>query len=345
MDTLFNVSASPHIRFHGSVRGIMWAVVVSLTPAWIGAIYFFGLPAVTVTLLAVISAVASDAVCQRIRGRKVAVSDGSAVVTGLLLAFTLPPNVPWWIPVAGSAFAIIIGKQVFGGLGSNPMNPALLGRAFLMASWPLHLTGKWAAPAGGTMSGINAVTNATPLNALKSSIRVLGDGSVASEKLVQAEKVFSQLSDFSIYQDFFLGRTGGCIGETSVLLLLIGAVFLLFIPLIEWRLPLAFIATVSIMGWIFGGLKGSWFAGDPVFHMLSGGLFLGAFFMATDMVTSPLTNRGKLIFGVGCGLITIIIRLKGGYPEGVCYSILLMNLAVPLIDRYTRPRTFGEVKK
>jgi electron transport complex protein RnfD len=345
MDKPLIVSASPHTRDTISIPRIMWSVAITLVPVWAGAVYFMGIAALVVVLVAVASAVVFEAGCQKLMKKKVTISDGSAVVTGMLLAFTLPPAVPLWIPVLGSFFAIVIGKQVFGGLGNNPMNPALLGRAFLMASWPVHITTQWCVPRGGTISAIDAVTNATPLNVLKSSLQSLADANLASEKLVVAETALSQLSDFGTYQKLFIGQVGGCIGETSALLIVIGALYLLYKRYIGWRIPFFFIVTVALLGWVFGGVKGTWFAGDPLFYTLTGGVFLGAFYMATDMVTSPLTQQGKYIFGIGCGIIIILIRLKGGYPEGVCYAILLMNLTVPLIDRYTRPKKFGEGKK
>jgi electron transport complex protein RnfD len=250
--------------------------------------------------------------------------------------------VPWWIPVVGSAFAIAIGKQVFGGLGYNPFNPALLGRAFLLASWPLHMTTAWRAPAMGTLSGIDAVTNATPLSVLKEAHKILGDPAATTEQMVQAREALAQLS--SSYGNLFFGNVGGSLGETSVVLLLVGGLYLLFKRYIGWKIPLTFMGTVVILTGIFGGTDGL-FSGDFLFHLLSGGLILGAFFMATDMVTTPVTYRGRLIFGTGCGVITSVIRLAGGYPEGVCYSILLMNAFTPLIDRWTRPRRLGEQKR
>jgi electron transport complex protein RnfD len=260
----------------------------------------------------------------------------------MLLVYCLPPGVPFWMPVVGSVFAIAIGKMVFGGLGHNPLNPALLGRAFLLASWPVHMTTGWRVPALGTISGIDAVTNATPLAVLKEAHKILGDPISTTEQLVHAREAIAQLS--SSYGNLFFGNIGGSLGETSAALLLIGGLYLLFKRYIGWKIPLTFIATVMVLTWIFGGSDGL-FTGDGLFHLLSGGLILGAFFMATDMVTTPVTFRGRLIFGTGCGAITSIIRLVGGYPEGVCYSILLMNAFTPLIDRWTKPRRLGEKSK
>jgi electron transport complex protein RnfD len=341
-EQLLRVSVSPHLRDAVTVPRIMWSVVLALTPAFLGSVYFFGVRALWLVIIGVISAVITEAACQKARKRAVTVSDGSAVVTGILLVFCLPPGVPWWIAAVGSAFSIAVGKQVFGGLGHNPFNPALLGRAFVLASWPLHMTTAWRAPSQGTLSGIDAVTNATPLSMLKSAQAVLADPSATTEQMVQAREVLSQLS--GAYGNLFFGNVGGSLGETSAVLLLIGGLYLLFKRYIGWKIPLTFMASVMIITGIFGGSNGL-FTGDALFHLLSGGLFLGAIYMATDMVTTPVTFRGRLIFGTGCGVITSIIRLAGGYPEGVCYSILLMNAFTPLIDRWTRPRRLGESKE
>jgi len=340
-DTLLRVSVSPHLRDTVTVPRIMWSVVLALTPAFLGSIYFFGVRALWLVLIGVVSAVITEAACQKARRRPVTVSDGSAVVTGILLVFCLPPGVPWWIAAVGSAFSIAIGKQVFGGLGHNPFNPALLGRAFLLASWPLHMTTAWRAPSQGSLSGIDAVTNATPLSMLKSAQKVLADPGATTEQMVQAREALSQLS--SAYGNLFFGNTGGSLGETSVILLLIGGLYLLFKRYIGWKIPFTFLASVFIITGVFGGTDGL-FTGPSLYHLLAGGLMLGAFFMATDMVTTPVTFRGRLIFGTGCGVITAVIRLAGGYPEGVCYSILLMNAFTPLIDRWTRPKRLGEIR-
>ncbi len=338
-ERLLQVSVSPHLRDRVTVPKIMRSVIVALLPALLGSVYFFSMRALWLVVAGTASAVLTEAICQRLRGRPTTISDGSAVVTGMLLVYCLPPGVPFWMPVVGSVFAIAIGKQAFGGLGYNPLNPALLGRAFLLASWPLHMTTDWRAPSMGTMSGIDAVTNATPLAVLKEANKILGDPATTTEQLVQAREVIAQLS--SSYGNLFFGNIGGSLGETSVVLLLIGGLYLLFKRYIGWKIPLTFMATVTALTWIFGGTDGL-FTGDGLFHLLSGGLILGAFFMATDMVTTPVTFRGRLIFGTGCGVITSIIRLVGGYPEGVCYSILLMNAFTPLLDRWTKPRRLGQ---
>ncbi len=337
------VSPAPHIRDDVNVEKVMYGVVLALVPAGVGAVYFFGLRALMVIVVSTLAAVATEAACQKAIGRKITALDGSAIITGMLLAFNLPPGVPYWLPIIGSVFAIGIGKIPFGGLGYNPLNPALVGRAFLMASWPVYMTAKWAAPSRGTMSGISGVTGATPLGVFKSAYTTLSAAGATRQEVALATQHLKALYSASSLKNLFFGNVGGCLGETSFLLLLLGAIYLLAKRIICWRIPVSYIGTVALITWIIGG-RGM-FDGHPLFHILSGGLALGAFFMATDMVTSPVTPKGKIIFGIGCGVLTSIIRLKGGYPEGVSYSILLMNITVPLIDRYTRPVKFGQVKK
>jgi len=373
MENNFHVSSSPHITAKDSIQKIMFDVVIALVPAIGAAIYFFGWRAGWIILLTVFACVVSEAITQKLMKKPITVTDGSAIVTGILLAFNLPAEIPWWLPVIGSVFAIGIGKHCFGGLGYNPMNPALLGRAFLLASWPTYMTifKTVPSPDGATLSGISALTSATPLKAMQQVQEILkshalrqkfeniiqtatdsldvNQAQVQLAKIIQyspeeistAQKAYPQLSD--AYSNFFLGNTGGCLGETSAIAILLGAGFLLYKRHIGLKIPVLYIGTVVILTWIFGGID-QLFSGDWIFHIFTGGLLLGAFFMATDMVTSPVTFWGKIIFGVGCGVITVIIRLIGGYPEGVSYSILLMNLIVPLLDRYTRPKIFGEVK-
>lgn len=311
MEDRLIVSSSPHLHKGESVSRIMWMVVLSLIPAGIAGVFIFGLSALWVILLAVFSAVAAEWSLGFLTKSKTSVLDGSAVITGLLLAYNLPPHVPFWLPVLGSIFSIGIGKMIFGGLGQNIFNPALVGRVFLMASWPKYMT------AFTQPLNYDAVTTATPLALLKEG------------------RLMEQFS----YWDLFLGKRGGCIGEVCVLALLLGAAFLFLRGYISWHIPVTYAAVTGLFVYIFGG-KGL-FAGDWLFHILSGGLILGAFFMATDYVTSPLTYKGQIIFGAGCGLLTAIIRLWGGYPEGVSYAILMMNAATPIIDRFTRNRTYG----
>lgn len=310
------VGSSPHIKSGESTRKIMGNVVIALAPALIASLYFFKIQAAMLILVTVLSCVLSEYAWNKIAKKPNTISDLSAVVTGILLAFNLSPAVPVWIAAIGGVFAIIIAKQLFGGLGHNFINPALAARAFMMASWPVQMT-TWRLP------GWDAISTATPLALLKK-------GGEASGQMPEL-------------WDIIIGNIGGTIGETSALALLIGAVYLLVRKVITIELPVAFIGSVGLMTWIFGGSEP--FTGDFIRHILSGGLMLGAFFMATDYATSPVTLKGRIVMGIGCGLMTSVIRLFGGYPEGVSYSILLMNLTVPMIDRYMMPKRFGGAVK
>ncbi len=314
---LLILSSSPHQFAPQSVPKIMWSVVGALIPAAVMAVFYFGLRALWMILVCVLAAMITEALINRLRGASLTITDGSAVITGLLLALTLPPSFPYSGGAIGAVFAIAIGKQVFGGLGYNIFNPALLGRAFLQASFPVQMT-TWTLPKTASFSNIDAVTAATPLGQFK----------------------FEQL--LTDHLDLLLGNVGGSLGETSVVAIIIGGLYLLLRKYADWRVPVSFLGTVFIVGGLFWLVHPSQHP-DPVFHLLSGGLMLGAFFMATDMVTSPITPKGSWIFGVGAGLILIIIRLYGGLPEGVMYAILLMNALTPLINRYTVPKPFGEV--
>lgn len=308
LDDMLTVSAAPHLRSKRSVKNIMLDVIIALTPAMIGSIYFYGFNAVKLLLVTVISAVVFEIGIQKLLKRDIAVGNLSAVVTGILLAFNLPAEAPWWVAVFGAGFAIIIVKELFGGIGSNFMNPALAARAALVASWP------------GIMSSYinpDGMSSATPLAILKS-----GAGSLPS------------------IQRMLIGDIGGSIGETSAILLLIGAAYLIIRNVIDWKIPVVYIATTAIMLVLLGVD-----AGNLVYHILGGGLILGAFFMATDYASTPVTPMGRIIFAVGCGLLTALIRVKGGMPEGVSYSILIMNVAGPVIEKWTKPRVFGEVRK
>jgi electron transport complex protein RnfD len=332
------VSASPHIRSGASTRRIMRMVIIAMLPALAGSVWFFGWRALMLVSLSVASAIIFDALSQKLFGRKVTITDGSAVITGMLVAFNLPPGVPWWIPVVGSAFAVIVVKQFFGGLGHNFINPALAARAFLMVSWPGLMTAKWLAPRGGTLSGLDAITTATPLALLRNPAEFVGAGGDPASLLAQAQS-------WPVVGRLFFGNVGGCLGETSALLLLIGGLFLIFFHrLIDWRIPVGYIGTVLVLILVLPGPKHDLLP-YVAYHIFGGGLMLGAFFMATDYVTSPITGKGRWIFAVGCGVLTVLIRLWGGYPEGVSYSILLMNVAAPIIDRFTRPRLFGRIRK
>jgi len=314
------ISASPHHWAGTTTTHIMRDVLLALAPAAVGAMYFFGWQAATVIAATMGTAVVTEWGLQRLTKQRSTVGDCSALVTGLLLAYNLPASVPVWLPMVGAVFAIAIAKLAFGGLGRNVVNPALAARAFLLAAWPGLMT-TWTKP-------FDAVTTATPLALLP---RPVGPPPEA-------------VGAVPGYLELFLGTVGGSLGETSALLLLLGAAYLLIKKIIDWRVPVSFLGTLALLGWAFGG-QGGLFRGDPLFHLLAGGAILGAFFMATDYVTGPITPRGRWIFGFGCGLITVLIRLYGGYPEGVSYSILIMNVAAPLVDRFTVPKPFGGVKR
>jgi len=341
-DKLFILSSSPHIRDADSIPKIMWTVNIALLPALFMSVYFFGFKALLITLLSIFAAITTEGIIQKLSKKPLRIYDGSAVITGILLAFNLPASAPWWMPIVGSVFAIAIVKEVFGGLGHNILNPALAARAFLLASWPVEMTASWVAPREGTISGISAITSATPLNLLKQSAKIIASPENYEPSQIQAaQDAIANLSNS--YSNLLIGNVGGCIGETSVIALILGALILFYRRIIDWRIPFSYMGTVAILAWIFGGTEGL-LTGNWIFHILSGGLILGAFYMATDMVSSPINAKGQLIFGIGCGILTVAIRIWGGYPEGVSYSILLMNLTVPLIDRYSVPLVFGEVK-
>jgi len=327
MKELFVVSASPHIRGKGSIDRAMKLVILALMPAFAFSVYLFGMRALLITLVSIIVCLLSEAVMQKLLGKNITITDGSALLTGLLLSFNLPPGVPLWLPAVGSVFAIVFAKQLFGGLGYNFINPALAGRAFLMASWPSLMTKEWLAPTGGSISGIDGVTSATPLTLLKNPANF---GS--------PEVIIKQLNDITTIKNLFIGKVGGCIGETSALFLLLGGIFLLIIGIIDYRIVAGYLGSFFLLALVLPTRA------NIFFHLFSGGLFLGAFFMATDWVTSPVTKKGRWIFGVGCGVLTVIIRIWGGYPEGVSYSILLMNVFTPVIDRFTREKVFGTLR-
>jgi len=321
MDRTFYLSSSPHVHDGDSTSRIMWSVSAALVPSLLWSVYVFGFRALCVTAISILAAALAEGVALRLRGRPAAVlADGSAVLTGLLLALNLPVSAPWWLAAIGGALAILLGKQVFGGLGHNLFNPALVARVFLLVSFPVQMT-DWAVNAGALA---DAVTGATPLGAAKAFLLTPN---------------LASLPDLPLWQ-LFVGMRPGCLGEISPLFLLLGAGYLFYRRILTADIPVGFaLGLVAVTG-------AAWLAHperylDPATHLLTGGFVLGAFFMATDMVTSPLTTKGRWIFGLGCGLITGIIRLWGGYPEGVSFSILLMNACVPLIERYTRPRKFG----
>lgn len=316
MENHLLVSSSPHFRSSDTTNRIMRDVVIALLPAAICGIYFFGIRSFLVMATTILACVVSEYVTRRVMKRENTIGDFSAVVTGILLALNLPSTIPLWIAAVGGVIAIVLVKQVFGGLGQNFMNPALAARVMLLVSWPVQMT-KW------VTLGPDAVSTATPLAILKSK-----------------EALDAVLPN---YFNMLVGNISGSIGETSVLALLIGATYLLYRKVITLEIPVAFVGTLALFTWIFGGKEGL-FSGDFIAHILAGGLFLGAFFMATDYSSSPVTFKGRLIMGIGCGLLTGIIRLFTNYPEGVSFAILLMNIATPLIDRYTIPTSFGGEK-
>lgn len=308
MDKLYKMGSSPHIRTNETIERVMYDVIIALLPALLVSVYFFGVRALTVTLVAVLSAVASEALCQKLMKKEIDVLDGSAIITGILYAFVVPVTLPYPLVILGSVVSIVLGKMVFGGLGHNVFNPALVGRIFIMISYPVAMT-KWI--------GVDGSAGATVLDYLKK-----GEG---------IDGIFN-----NPYVDMFIGRMGGSLGEVSALAILIGGIYLIIRGQIDWKMPTIIIGAVFLMALIFGE--------NPFYHILSGGLFLGAFFMATDMVTSPYTTSGKIIYALGIAGITMLIRLKGSYPEGVAFSILIMNGVTSIINKYTKPKKFGEVK-
>lgn len=306
-DGSWTVALAPHLRTTRTTRKMMLDVIIALTPQLLFSVYKFGLHAAMIILISVLSAVCFEALIQKAFHKKVLIGDLSAVITGLLLAFNLPANVPYWIPIVGSAFAIIIAKELFGGIGSNFMNPALAGRAALMMSWPAIMT---------NYIGPDGITGATTLQILKA-----GEGQLPALK------------------DVIIGNISGVLGETASICILIGFIYLVIRKVLDYKITLIYIATTMLVLFAMG-IRGEFL----LYHLFGGGLLLGACFMATDFVTAPTTPIGKIIFAAGCGLLTALIRLKGGMAEGVSYSILIMNTAVPLIDRLTVPKVFGEVK-
>ncbi len=320
------LSSSPHIASPVDTAQIMRQVIFALLPACAVAVYMFGLPALVTLVLCTVGCIAFEAGCQKLMHRPVAIADGSAALTGILLAMNLPPSSPWWLSLLGAFVAIVIAKQIYGGLGYNPFNPALVARVVLLISFPVQMT-TWTAPAP-IGSGLDAVTTATPLGRAKEAVMLHG--------ALPADLASGFLGSF-------LGDIGGCLGEVSAFALLLGGLYLLWKRVISWHIPVSFLGTVVVLSSLFWLVNPQRYP-DPLFHLVTGGLMLGAFFMATDMVTSPVTTRGMLVFGAGCGLLTVLIRLFGGYPEGVSFAILLMNAATPLIDRYIKPKKFGLVQ-
>ncbi len=328
---LLTVSGSPHYHAKGSVSSLMYGVIFSLIPAMLVSFYFFGLPAILITLTAVVSCMFFEFIIQKylIKG-PITIFDGSAIITGVLLAFNVPANLPLGLMVIGSAVAIGMGKMTFGGLGKNPFNPALVGRVFLMISFPVQMT---TYPQAGAFPArlTDMITGPTPLTKLKDGI-------------TQGKTVSEIMPDLPEYGNLMLGNMGGSMGEISAIAIILGGVYMLIKKIISWHVPIAFIGSAAIFAGIFWLINPEVYP-DPVFQLLSGGLMLGAIYMATDYTTSPMAPMGMILFGVGCGLITVIIRFFGAYPEGVAFSILIMNAFVPLINRGFKPKRFGEEVK
>ena len=311
------VDSSPLGRLGESTRKIMYTVTITLIPAMGVSVWMFGLEALRVLILTALFCVAIEFIAARFSSFKIDYLDGSALLTGILLAMNLPANAPWWLILIGSLVAVGLGKLVFGGLGQNIFNPALVARVFLLISFPVQMT-SWLKP-----GAVDGSTGATPLGILKTE----GVGALAKTDWMQLAA----------------GKMGGSLGEVSAIALLLGAAWLFYKGYITWEIPLTFMGTLFVFTGIFYLINPAQYA-NPVFHLLTGGVFLGALYMATDMVTSPLTFKGKLIFGIGCGFFTALIRLFGAYPEGVSFAILFMNAFVPLLDRYFPDKKFGVVK-
>lgn len=320
MERLYRMGSSPHIRTTENVEKIMYDVIIALLPALFVSMYFFGMRALFITIVSIISCLVTELLINKYLKREKSHFDGSAIITGILLAFLLPSSIPYPLVTLGAFVSIALGKMVFGGLGHNIFNPAALGRIFLMISYPVALT-TWPLVKGfeGASKYVNTdgITGATALSLLK--------------KGVDLNEMFSHP-----LQDMFVGKMGGSLGETSALALILGGAYLIYKKHIDYKVPLTIIASVGLIALIFGQ--------NPLYHILSGGVVLGAFFMATDMVTTPYTTRGKIIFSFGIALISMLIRLKGSYPEGVAFSILVMNGFTPLINKYIKPKRFSEVK-
>jgi len=316
MNVILTVSSPPHIFGRDTVRRRMRDVLIALSPAAIAAIYVYGTHVLSVMAVAMASAAGAEFIFRKVTGKKNTIADMSALITGLLVAFNLPPAAPLWLAAVGGAFAIVVVKQLFGGLGQNFLNPALAARAFLLASFPTYMT-NWAP-------------------------RPDFDGVAEPTLLAVARATENFVPRAGLYAELLFHKVGGTIGEVSALALIAGGVYLLVRRVINWRIPVFYIGSFALFAFVLG--REAFFSGDVLFEVLSGGLLLGAFFMATDYATSPISPGGKVIMGIGCGFLTVLIRFYGGYPEGVSYAILLMNLLVPVIDRHVRPRVYGKAR-
>ncbi len=329
---MFTVSGSPHVHGQESVSKLMYGVVYAMIPAMLVSVYFFGWGAFRVLLISVMACLFFEYIIQKylIKG-PTTINDGSAIITGVLLAFNVPSNLPWWILVIGALVAIGMGKMSFGGLGKNIFNPALVGRVFLLISFPVQMT-SWPVPKPLFAPGLtDAITGPTPLGILKEGVR--------AGKSIQ--ELAPELPD---YVTALLGNQGGCIGEVSALALILGAIYMLARRIITWQIPTAYLGSVVVFSGIFWLIDPTMYA-DPFFHLLTGGMMLGIFYMATDYSSSPMSGRAQIVYGVGAGVLTMVIRLWGAYPEGVSFAILIMNAFVPLLDGALKPKRFGEVVK
>ena len=331
MDKLITVSPSPHAYGDDTVKRLMYGVVYALVPAFIISLYFFGIGALIVTAISIVSCMAFEYLIQKyLMNARPSITDGSALVTGLLLAFNLPTNLPWWIIIIGALVAIGVGKMSFGGLGTNPFNPALVGRVFLFISFPAQMT-SWPEPVVSRLQYTDAATGATPLGVVKEGLNA---GVPMSQLLEQIPG----------YMELFIGHMHGCLGEISALALIAGGIYMLAKKIITWHIPVSIFLSVFVFTGILWLINPYDNAG-PLFHLVTGGLVLGAVYMATDYVTSPMVPKGMWIYGIGIGVITVAIRVWGAYPEGVSFAILIMNAFVPLINKYVKPERFGEEVK
>jgi H+/Na+-translocating ferredoxin:NAD+ oxidoreductase subunit D len=331
MSKLLNISPSPHAHSKETTRKLMYGVVLALMPALFISVFYFGIGAIIVTATSVVSCILVEFLIQKyILKKPLSIKDGSALVTGLLLAFNLPSNIPVYIIIIGSIVAIGMAKMTFGGLGNNPFNPALVGRVFMLISFPVQMT-SWPVPVGLKTGYLDAVTGPTPLALIKDGIK-------------NGESVTNLMEKIPTSLNMFLGEMGGSMGEVAAVALLIGFAYLLFKKIITWHIPVSIIGTIAVFSailWIINPESNA----NPMFHILAGGVLLGAIFMATDYVTSPMSPKAMIIYGFGIGLLTIIIRVYGAYPEGVSFAILIMNAFVPLMNTYIKPKAFGEEVK
>jgi len=344
---LLKISASPHVHDSESVKKLMYGVIYAMIPAILVSVYFFGLGAVRVLLISVVASLLAEFLIQKfiIKGPET-ISDGSAIITGILLAFNVPSNLPVYVIVIGAFVAIGIAKLSFGGVGKNIFNPALVGRVFLLISFPVQMT-SWPLPKPLFAKSVtDAITGPTPLGAVKEELKKEGSTvqSIFENGITYFENGKEVTYQVPSYVDQLLGNMGGSLGEISALALLIGAVYMLIRKIITWQIPVAYLGSVLLFSGILWLIDPALYV-NPLFHLVTGGMILGVFFMATDMVTSPMSWKGQLIFGAGAGILTILIRVFGAYPEGVSFAILIMNAFVPLIDRGFKPKRFGEVVK